>query len=244
MQKNNSVLHEEIHQKLLTNVTSTPEAAKRFFKTAPGSYGEQDQFLGITVPAVRKVAKQFSTCPRDVLQQVLASDFNEERLLALLILVDQYAKATAEEQEQIYNFYLQNLRYVNNWNLVDSSAHLIVGRHLWGRDRAILERFVYSNDLWERRVGIVATWYFIRRADLDTTFYLASLLLSDTHDLIHKAVGWMLREAGKCDQERLIAFLSSHGAVMPRTMLRYAIERLDKATKVQLMGLKQSLRIT
>lgn len=214
------------------NITLTPEAAQRFFKTTKGSYGAGDVFLGITVPNLRKIAKIYKDIELEVIEELLQSKYNEERLLALIILVQQYQKGSADLQEKLCAFYLNNLNRVNNWNLVDSSAHHILGHYLWGKDRSMLTRIAASQNLWERRIAIVATWYFIRKSDLEWTFKIAKLLQNDSHDLIHKAVGWMLREAGKKDEARLISFLCDHASQMPKTMLRYAMERLPKEQKV------------
>jgi 3-methyladenine DNA glycosylase AlkD len=194
----------------------------RFFKTAPGQYGHGDQFLGLTVPEMRTLVREFRELPLDDVQPLLASPWHEERLVALLILVAQYRRAPAA----VYRLYLANTDRINNWDLVDASAPHIVGAHLETRSRKPLFRLAKSTSLWERRIAIVATQHFIRHNDLDDTLAIARLLLNDEHDLIHKAAGWMLREAGKRDERALRAFLDEHAAAMPRTMLRYAIERL------------------
>lgn len=198
---------------------------KAFFKTDLGQYGAHDQFLGISVPKLRKIATQFKDLDLKIIQVFLQSTFNEERLLALILLVTQYQKARSLQQLQIYNFYLQHLNYVNNWNLVDTSAPLLMGQHLYTRNKQVLFTLAKSNNLWHKRIAIVATWYFIRQNKVRVTFRLAKILLADEHDLIHKAVGWMLREAGKRDLLQLKLFLDQHAPQMPRTMLRYAIER-------------------
>jgi 3-methyladenine DNA glycosylase AlkD len=223
---------EEIRAACAARITLTPKEAQRFFKVSEGSYGAHDAFLGITVPNLRKIAKIYQGIELQALAELLESKYNEERLLVLLILVYQYQKGSSSRQEALCAFYLSKLDCVNNWNLVDSSAHHILGHYLWDRDRSMLTKLAASGVLWERRIAIVATWYFIRKADLDWTFRLAKLLLNDPHDLIHKAVGWMLREAGKKDEARLIAFLSNHANRMPKTMLRYAMERLPKEKRV------------
>lgn len=217
-----------IRAEFLLNATSTSENAKRFFKTSAGSYSEHDAFLGIAVPALRKIAKKYQQAGREVVVDLLNSKYNEERLLALLILVNQYQKGKPHHKEEICQFYLTNLCFVNNWNLVDSSAHLILGHYLWDKDRSLLQKLAKSSLLWERRIAIIATWFFIRKGDLSTTFDIAKLLLNDTHDLIHKAVGWMLREAGKKDTSLLISYLDTYAKQMPRTMLRYAIEKFPE----------------
>jgi 3-methyladenine DNA glycosylase AlkD len=217
---------------VLKNATSVlPDKAAAFFKTGIGHYAAGDEFIGVTVPNLRKIAKQFMCLALEDLQVLLESKINEERLLALIILTQQYQAAVSQDQETLYQFYLQNLKYVNNWNLVDTSAHLIIGAHLWDKDRSLLLELATSEILWERRISIVSTWYFIRKNDLAWTFKIASFLKCDTHDLIHKAVGWMLREAGKRDQAQLITFLDQHMREMPRTMLRYAIEKFPESMR-------------
>ncbi|MDX1917027.1 MAG: DNA alkylation repair protein [Rickettsiaceae bacterium] len=216
------------------SIDSTPEKLSIYFKTGRGDYAEHDRFMGITVPTLRKIAKLNKDIDLEVIKALLQSEYNEERLLALLMLVDQYQKANYTNQEKLCNFYLDNLNHINNWNLVDSSAHHILGHFLWDKDRSILTKLALSQVLWERRIAIVSTWHFIRSHELDWTFKIAELLLNDPQDLIHKATGWMLREAGKKDKSRLILFLSNHADKMPKTMLRYAIERLSEEEKAQI----------
>jgi len=228
---------QDIHLLLLQYVTHIPENTQRFFKTSPGSYAEHDQFLGVSVPNLRKIAKNLHRLTLTTIKDLLNSPYNEERLLALFILINQYQKAEPSLKQMLYQFYLDNLSAVNNWNLVDSSAHLILGAHTWDRDRSILEKLARSSNLWERRIAIIATWHGIKHSDLDCTFHIATILLHDTHDLIHKAVGWMLREAGKKDLQPLIHFLEAHAATMPRTMLRYAIERMNKTQQAHFRSL-------
>ncbi|RZI47264.1 DNA alkylation repair protein [Rickettsiales endosymbiont of Peranema trichophorum] len=222
---------EEIRTECAANITLDPVAAKRFFKVSEGSYGAGDAFLGVTVPNLRRIAKIYKNIELEVIKELLHSKYNEERLLALLILVHQYQKGDVNLQEKMCSFYINNLDRVNNWNLVDSSAHHILGHHLWDKDRSMLTKIAASDVLWERRIAIVATWYFIQKSDLEWTFRIAKLLGHDLHDLIHKAVGWMLREAGKKDEAQLISFLAAHGKQMPKTTLRYAMERLSKEQK-------------
>lgn len=214
------------------SVDSTPERVSIYFKTSPGDYAEHDRFMGITVPVLRKIAKRFMTISLEELGFLIQSQTNEERLLTLIILAAKYKAGALAQKEEIYQFYRTNMRHINNWNLVDSSAHLIIGAHLFERDRDVLEELAASQNLWERRIAIVSTWHFIRQSDLEWTFKIAKLLLNDSHDLIHKAVGWMLREAGKKDEARLISFLCDHAHQMPKTMLRYAIERLSKEQRI------------
>jgi len=222
--------------------TIPKEKSAIFFKTGKGHYAEHDIFIGVSVPALRTLAKEFYNLSLPDLQELIASAINEERLLALIILVNQYQKADAHTKDELYDFYMRNMQHVNNWNLVDSSAHLIIGAHLYKADKEMLIDLAHSQNMWERRIAIVATWYFIRKNELNWTFKIATLLLNDTHDLIHKAVGWMLREAGKHDQALLIEFLNQHATTMPRTMLRYAIEKFpEEQRKNYLMRKKLTL---
>lgn len=214
---------ESIRKEIRLQAIKSPETHLMFFKTEKGGYAEHDRFLGVPVPALRKIAKNYRELSLKDLQQLLSSQFNEERLFALIVLVDQYQRQ--DNQEEIFQFYLKHKKHVNNWNLVDSSAHLIVGAHLFDKDKSLLLELAASDSLWDRRISIVSTWYFIRQEKLDWTFKLAKLLINDDHDLIHKAVGWMLREAGKKDEEALKAFLNKQATRMPRTMLRYSIEK-------------------
>ena len=215
---------------------SSPRRAKSsawFFKTGPGEYGEGDRFLGITVPALRREARAFRELPLAEIERLLASPWHEERLFALLVLERRYERGEDAERDRIFRFYLSHLRHVNNWDLVDLSAPSIVGEHLSGRSVALLRRLVRSRVLWERRVAIVATFAFLRRGQVRPTFELARRLLSDPEELLHKATGWALREAGKKDAAGLRAFLADHGPLMPRTMLRYAIERFPRSERLK-----------
>lgn len=196
-----------------------------YFRTGPGEYGEGDQFLGIRIPALRRLARELRGTPPDTAAELLRSPWHEARLLALLLLVDGYARGDAAARDAIYRLYLENTRYVNNWDLVDSSAPGIVGAHLAEGDRGVLERLARSDSLWERRIAILATQHLIRLGDFATTLKIAEMLVDDRHDLIHKAVGWMLREVGNRDRAAAEGFLRRHHRTMPRTMLRYAIER-------------------
>lgn len=220
---------------------ANPEMARhsrRFFKTAPGEYGEGDEFLGIRVPDQRRIAKQFKSLPLPEVQKLLQSHYHEERLTALFILELQFAKSDDSGQKTICDFYLKNIRYVNNWDLVDSSAYKIMGVYLFDKPRDILFELAASDDLWERRIAIISTFHFIRQGDLDDTFRIAEMFLRDGHDLMHKATGWMLREAGKRNPSRLKDFLRSHSGGMPRTMLRYTIEKLpENQRKAWLSGI-------
>ena len=208
---------------------ASPADAKflqRYFKTAPGEYGAGDKFIGVRVPALRRLAREFRSLPLSAAIELLQSPVHEERLLALLILTDAYERAGESGRAAICRLYLKNLARVNNWDLVDGSAPSIVGRHLEERPRKILFRLARSKILWNRRVAVLATFHFIRQDDFGDSLRLAESLLDDEHDLMHKAVGWMLREIGKRDVAVLEQFLDRHAARMPRTMLRYAIEKL------------------
>jgi len=206
----------------------SPEAAAfaaRYFKTGPGLYGEGDVFLGARVPALRKLAGEFRALPEGEVLSLLGSEFHEARLLALLIWVRAASKGDEATKRRVYDLYLANSRSVNNWDLVDASAREIVGGYLNDKDRGPLHRLARSASVWDRRIAIVATHYFIARHDFADTLGIARILLGDTHVLIHKAAGWMLREVGKRDQATPEEFLRAHHGAMPRTMLRYAIER-------------------
>jgi len=209
----------------------TKERAKvsqRFFKTGPGEYGAGDIFLGITVPELRRLATEYQAITLTEVTQLLRSTIHEERLLALLILVRAYARGDEHTKKRIYELYLQNTQYVNNWDLVDASAEHIVGAFLMGKSKKPLYALARSSDLWKRRIAIMATFHFIKRREFTETLKIARILLSDKEDLIHKAVGWMLREIGKRHLETAERFLKKHCTTMPRTMLRYAIERFPE----------------
>ncbi len=217
----------EIHRRLAGLANPAQAAfAQRFFKTGKGEYGEGDRFLGIRVPVIRAVVRAYPAPPLATVVKLLRSQWHEERLLAVLMLVRLYDKGGPAEREAVYRLYLDSLTFINNWDIVDSSASQIVGRHLAGRGRFPLLRMARSPHLWTRRVSVIATAYGIRLGHFDDILLLASRLLDDKEDLIHKAVGWMLREVGKRDRSVLEGFLDTHAARMPRTMLRYAIEKL------------------
>lgn len=215
--------------------------AQRFFKTAPGQYGHGDIFLGIPVPLLRTCAKQHVHLSLTELTSYINSPLHEERLAALFILIEQYKKKkTAAERSEIYTFYITHMYGVNNWDLVDTSAPSIIGAYLFDKDHTQLLLWAQDAHLWKRRIAIIATLYFIRKNRFETTFTLATLLLQDTEDLMHKAVGWMLREVEKKAQSTQDAaglaayhtFMRQHHATMPRTMLRYAIERLPETQRL------------
>lgn len=217
-----------------------PEKAEffpRFFKTGKGEYGEGDKFLGITVPNVRSVASKFykTTSLHDI-RALLNNEFHEIRLCALIILTLKYSKASEKEKKEIFEFYILNTKFINNWDLVDASAYKIVGAYLFDKDRKILYGLADSKNLWEQRIAIISTMYFIKKNDLDDIFRISKNLISHKHDLIHKALGWMLREAGKFNQKRLEDFLEIYSGQMPRTMLRYSIEKLQQNQKSYYMS--------
>jgi 3-methyladenine DNA glycosylase AlkD len=209
---------------------------QRFFKTGPGQYGEGDQFLGIRVPMTRTLSREFAALSIGDTEKLLHDKWHEARMLALLLLVNRYERGHASEKAAVFRAYLANTSRINNWDLVDLSAPNIVGAHLEMRSRAPLDKLAKSNNLWERRIAIVATYWFIRRGDFDDTRRIATTLLGDSHDLIHKAVGWMLREVGKRDERVLDAFLEQHAGDMPRTALRYSIERMSPAKRKRYMA--------
>ena len=208
-----------------------------FFKTGKGEYGEGDKFIGIKVPVQRKIAKKYGELDLEDLQKLLNSKIHEERLISLLILVDKYDDADDKIKDNIYRFYKMNRRKINNWDLVDLSAPKIMGKHLLKRDKQILFKYAHSNNLWEKRISIISTYSFIKNLDFNTTLEISDVLLNDDHDLIHKAVGWMLREVGKQDLKILEKFLKPRYNKMPRTMLRYSIEKFpEKKRKKYLKG--------
>lgn len=206
---------------------------QRFFKTGQGEYGEGDIFLGIKVPTIRQVAKKYHDLELKYVLRLVRSKFHEERLTGLIILVNQYSQAKTDlEKNRYYGAYVRNFRYINNWDLVDVTCHKIIGPHL-KNDRGILYKWARSKNLWTKRISIVSTFWFVRKNDLKDALVLSEILLNDRHDLIHKAVGWVLREVGKKDRKAMESFLVRHYRKMPRTMLRYAIERLPEARRQQ-----------
>lgn len=212
----------------------------RFFKTGPGMYGEGDRFLGLVVPQTRALAIRYGEVSYETLTRLLDSPYHEMRLCALLVLVQRFKKRkTAEERQQIYHFYLAHTARINNWDLVDLSAKEIVGGYLLDKERAPLYRLAESTLLWEQRIAIIATHTFIRKYDLADAFALSEKLLYHSHDLMHKAVGWTLREAGKKDKESLCRFLDRYAITMPRTTLRYAIEKMSPEDRRYYMTMKE-----
>jgi hypothetical protein len=266
--------YQKVHQDL--KKLANPVKAKllaRFFKTGKGEYGEGDIFLGIMVPRQREVVKKFCDLSLPEIQKLLNSKFHEERLVGVLILVEQYRRVchsdrspsdsegeveeslilskrdrrrdsstplrcARNDKEEIYKFYLKKAKKINNWDLVDLSAPKIVGAYLQDKDRKILYKLVKSKNLWERRIAVLATFWFIREKDFKDAIRLAEILLTDKHDLIHKAVGWMLREIGKRDEKVLRQFLNQHTKKMPRTMLRYSIEKLPEKDRRHYLDFK------
>ncbi len=217
-------------QKKLKKLGNEKHAAisRKFFKTGPGEYGEGDVFIGIRVPILRKLAKEHSDLTVAEIAILLRSRIHEERLLALLLLVGAFSKGDEPVRKSIYEIYLKNTGFVNNWDLVDSSAEHIVGAYLMDKNKAVLHRLAASEDLWERRISIMSTFHFIKRHEFSETFKISKMLLFDRQDLIHKATGWMLREIGKRHLPTEETFLKKHYKKMPRTMLRYAIEKFPE----------------
>jgi 3-methyladenine DNA glycosylase AlkD len=214
----------------------------RFFKTDDGQYGAGDIFIGARVPDTRKVCKAFVELPLPEVERLLQSPIHEHRLAAVILLGDKYKKAASNERKEIYDLYLAAVYagQVNNWDIVDTSAEFIIGDYLFDKPRGLLFELAASTNLWQRRVAVLSSFAFIKKGDASTTLKLAGLLLHDKQDLIQKAVGWMLREIGKrCDEALLLKFLDVHAAEMPRTMLRYAIERLTPAQKKKYMNAKK-----
>lgn len=213
---------------------SRAEQSQRFFKTGKGEYGEGDVFVGVSVPDQRKIAKKYTDMPLAEISQILHSHIHEHRLVAIFILVYKFQKAEVVEQNNIYQYYLKNTKYINNWDIIDSSAGYIVGEFLYSQNDAekakkILTRLANSKSVWERRIAIMATFAYIMHGKEEFTFDIADILIHDDHDLVQKAVGWMLREVGKrVSQEQEEEFLSTRYQTMPRTMLRYAIERFEE----------------
>ena len=216
----------DVKQKLKSLASlDVAKSSVRFFKTGPGEYGEGDIFIGIKVPTLRTVSREFRSLPLEEVETLLNSPIHEERHLALMILVLQTAKCDDAHRRVVFDFYMQNTKFINNWDLVDCSAPQVVGGFLMDKARGPLFGLARSKGLWERRIAIVSTQHFIRHGEFGDTLAISRMLLGDKEDLIHKATGWMLREVGKKDRAALIGFLQQHGSDMPRTMLRYAIER-------------------
>jgi len=223
-----------IELRIKIKTLGSPEVAKTmqwFFKTGKGDYGEGDIFAGLKVPAQRKLAKEFKDLSLNDIKVLLGSPVHEERLISLFILISKYESGDEKEKEKIFSFYLKNRKSVNNWDLVDLSAPKIMGKHLVEKDKSLLIKLATSKNLWERRISILSTHEFIRNGKFDTTFKISKILINDKHDLIHKAVGWMLREIGKKNISAEEKFLKNSYKKMPRTMLRYAIEKFPEAKR-------------
>jgi 3-methyladenine DNA glycosylase AlkD len=203
------------------------EHSQKFFKTGEGEYGSGDKFLGIRVPVIRKAVRKFKTLPLNTAEELLKSEYHEIRLFALLLFVLRFNKSDNDERDKIFHIYTGNTVYINNWDLVDSSAHYIVGAYLQDKDRSLLYKFAESPSLWERRIAIMSTFYYIKNNEFKDALNLSEFLLNDAEDLIHKAAGWMLREIGNRDKTAEIEFLKNYYRHMPRTMLRYAIEKFS-----------------
>jgi 3-methyladenine DNA glycosylase AlkD len=225
----------------------TPEKAahlQRFFKTGPGQYGEGDVFIGVVVPHTRSIAKSNLRTPLTEIRRLLMSKYHEARLCALIILTERFKKAPEKERIEIYHFYLANSSRINNWDLVDLTCPAIVGGYLLDKSRDVLYKLAESNCLWEQRISIVSTLTFIRKNEFSDTLELSKKLLNHPHDLMHKAVGWMLRETGKRERNILTGFLEEYAAKMPRTALRYAIEHYPEPERQYFLKKKQSVKIS
>jgi len=236
-------LFTEMYTKVLQELTSQTNQAKievfkRFFKTGKGQYGEGDQFLGITVPILRNIAKKNQDITITDVEKLLKHKVHEVRLCALLILVYKFKKADGNVKKQIFDLYLKNTQYINNWDLVDLTAPTIVGEYLIDKDRTILYELAKNSDLWKRRIAIIATFAFIREQDVLDTIKISKILINDKHDLIHKATGWMLREVFKRNNEMIIDFLNDYATKMPRTMLRYTIEKMPQEQRLYYLHLR------
>lgn len=213
------------------------QKALRFFKTQPGQYGHGDIFIGLTADECRRIAKKYQDLPIKIVESLLQSEIHEERAIALAILCAQFAKGGLQTQEKIVKVYLKQKKHINNWDLIDGSAPKILGAYLFGKDLSILQSLATSKSLWDRRIAILATFYFIQQGDGKETLRLAKVLLRDPEDLMHKAVGWMLREVGKrVSETQLKIFLDKHATQMPRTMLRYSLERLSAKDRQKYMA--------
>ncbi len=212
---------------------------QRFFKTGPGEYGEGDIFLGIDVGTQRKIAKKYKELGMQDVKKLLTSPIHEYRFTAVILLNIKFNKASEKEHKRIVNFYLKNRRFINNWDLVDSSAEKLLGKYLLKKDRHILYEYAVSDNLWDKRIAIIATHAFIKEGKYGDTLKISKMLLKDDHDLIHKAVGWMLREVGKKDEKVLTKFLDNHTLDMPRTMLRYSIERFPEKKRKYYLHMKR-----
>jgi 3-methyladenine DNA glycosylase AlkD len=231
-------------ERLIDGLRALADPAKaaslnRYFKTGTGQYAEGDRFFGVPIPQQRRLVKDFRHLPLAELQQLLKNEYHEARFCALIILVGQFRKASHEEQKPLYEFYVANMKYINNWDLVDSSAPHIVGEYLVDKDRSYVKKLVFHGGLWEQRIGILATLAFIRHGEYNELLDIADHFVAAEirpHDLIQKALGWMLRELGKRDVILLTSYLNDHALSLPRTTLRYAIERYDSPQREAFLG--------
>lgn len=217
---------------------SRADSLARFFKTGPGEYSEGDLFYGLSVPQSRALAKKYAELPLPEISALLKSKIHEARLIALIILNKRFSSADPRDRKRIFQFLVKHRKGINNWDLVDTVAPYTFGEYLFTEDRAILYKYADSKNLWERRIAIMSTFYFLRQNDFADTLKVAKILLKDQHDLIHKATGWMLREIGKRDVKTLTRFLDKHATQMPRTMLRYAIEKFPEKQRKYYLNLK------
>lgn len=229
-------------EKQLRRLGSQTKAKKSswFFKTEKGNYGYGDVFYGVSVPEQRKVSKEFQDLELSHIERLLASKYHECRATGLFILTNQFKKAAKQQRKVIFDFYMTNRARVNNWDLVDGSAPIIVGLYLLDKNKEILYSLAKSTNLWDKRIAIISTFGFIKNDEFEDTVKISTVLLHDEHDLIHKAVGWMLREAGKRNKKVLIEFLDQHSNEMPRTMLRYSIEKLSDSERKKYMRMKSA----
>ena len=230
----------QITKTITSELQALSDAEKReifpkFFKAGKGEYGEGDRFLGVTVPNIRAIAKQYKNISLNEIRELMQSEWHEVRLCALLIMVEKSKKKDEALRQQLFDLYLSQTDRINNWDLVDLSCRFIVGEYLLDKSRDILYQLAHSPLLWDNRIAIVSTYAFIRKGQLEDTYALSDLMMQHPHDLMHKAIGWMLREAGKRDSERLYDYVMSHRADMPRTMLRYAIEKFSPTERSILM---------
>ncbi|MFH1602230.1 MAG: DNA alkylation repair protein [Candidatus Shapirobacteria bacterium] len=216
---------------------SRAQNESRYFKTKKGEYGEGDIFWGVPTDQKRKLAKKYRNLPLKEMKKLLTSPVHDQRFIALVILTTKYSKADQKEKEKIFKFYLKHTKYINNWDLVDISAPRIIGAHLLDKNRSLLFKLAKSKNLWERRISIIATFSFIKEDQLKDTLEISKILLVDEHDLIHKAAGWALREVGKKDLTALESFLDKHALNMPRTMLRYSIEKMSEKKRQYYLNL-------
>lgn len=215
---------------------------ERFFKTGKGQYGEGDRFLGVTVPRQRQIAKKYRNLRLIDLEKLLSSNFHEYRLTALIILCLKFKKAGTIEKKLIFDLYLRNLKHINNWDLVDLSAPNILGEYLFEKEKSVLYKLALSRDIWQRRISILSTFFFIKKESFSDSLNISGILINDTHDLIHKAVGWMLREVGKRDLKKEEEFLEQYVSIMPRTMLRYAIEKFSETKREHYLKFYSKIR--